>query len=575
MGYEIILQDAPKNYTFDQDKIMSPSETVKRFRAKAAALDLDILSQTRRIDNGRLDIPVFFSECGADARRVTGTNKQMGKGGTPEQSEASAVMELVERFSFFSFAEDEKNFTHATPEELGEEALDYALITQSVHDDEAEALKVKPIFDALPLQWTKGYDLTDKKEVNIPFNWFYMINEFNGPSAGNCTEEALTQGICELVERHVCSRVSREKLKVPGIRLDSFKDPLVRELLAKYDAQGIQVYASDLSLDTGISTVAVLAWDPATFPETSEIVWTAGTAPSPEKAMSRALTEVAQLGGDFNTGSNYVASGLPKFTDIKAAEYITHPETMVDAAELPDLSADNMKVEVESLIQILANKGYHLLSICTTHAGLDIPAYYTIMPGAHFRERADEASVGMFAARLITENSHPILAIGQLEELEVLLPGKYYTSFYKGLMLSALDEAEDAITQFQAALDRDPVRRNLPDICSHMAAAQKDSGLLDEALETCQTGLDADPQRPDILNTAGACCFMKKDFKTAITYFEKALDVDPSQAINYANMGSCYRELGEPAVAVKFYEMALKIDPTIEFARDNIKKLKQ
>jgi ribosomal protein S12 methylthiotransferase accessory factor len=506
---------------------------------------------------------------------VTGTNKQMGKGGTPEQSEASAVMELVERFSFFSFAEDENNFTHATPEQLGEEALDYALITQSVHDDEAEALKVKPIFDALPLQWTKGYDLTDKKEVNIPFNWFYMINEFNGPSAGNCTEEALTQGICELVERHVCSRVSREKLKVPGISLDSFKDPLVRELLAKYDTQGIQVYASDLSLDTGIPTVAVLAWDPSTFPETSEIVWTAGTAPSPEKAMSRALTEVAQLAGDFNSGSNYVASGLPKFTNIKAAEYITHPETMVEAADLPDLSADNMKVEVESLIQILADKGFHLLSICTTHPGLDIPAYYTIMPGAHFRERADEASVGMFAARLITENSHPILAIGQLDELETLLPGKYYTSFYKGLMLSALEEAEEAIAQFQAALDRDPVRRNLPDICSHMAAAQKDSGLLDQALETCQTGLDADPQRPDILNTAGACCFMKKDFKTAITYFENALDVDPSQAINYANMGSCYRELKEPAVAVKFYEMALKIDPTIEFARDNIKKLKQ
>jgi ribosomal protein S12 methylthiotransferase accessory factor len=402
-----------------------------------------------------------------------------------------------------------------------------------------------------------------------------MINEFNGPSAGNCTEEALTQGICELVERHACSRVSREKLKVPGIRLDSFKDPLVRELLAKYDAQGIEVYASDLSLDTGIPTVAVLAWDPSTFPESSEIVWTAGTAPSPEKAMSRALTEVAQLAGDFNTGSNYVASGLPKFSDIKTAEYITHPETMVDAAELPDLSADNMKVEVESLIRILAEKGFHLLSICTTHEGLDIPAYYTIMPGAHFRERADEASVGMFAARLITENSHPILAIGELDELESLLPGKYYTSFYKGLMLTALEEGEEAIAQFQAALDRGPVRRNLPDICSHMAAAQKDSGLLDQALETCQTGLDADPQRPDILNTAGACCFMKKDFKTAITYFEKALDVDPSQAINYANMGSCYRELGEPAVAVKFYEMALKIDPTLEFARDNIKKLKQ
>ena len=108
MGYKIELKDAKKGYTYDQDKIMSPEETVKRFKERTAALDLDILSQTRRIDNGRLDIPVFFSECGTDARRVTGTKKQMGKGGTPEQSEASAVMELGERFSFFSFVNKNK-----------------------------------------------------------------------------------------------------------------------------------------------------------------------------------------------------------------------------------------------------------------------------------------------------------------------------------------------------------------------------------------------------------------------------------------------------------------------------------
>ena len=33
----------------------------------------------------------------------------MGKGGTPDQSEASAVMELAERFSFFSFVKNEDN----------------------------------------------------------------------------------------------------------------------------------------------------------------------------------------------------------------------------------------------------------------------------------------------------------------------------------------------------------------------------------------------------------------------------------------------------------------------------------
>lgn len=574
MGYEINLKDAPKGYTYDQDKIMSPRETVKRFREKTAALELDILSQTRRIDNGRLDIPVFFSECGVDAKKVTGTNKQMGKGGTPEQSEASAVMELAERFSFFSFVHQEDNFFYATPDALGEEAMDYSQIIKSVHDNEADALKVKPVFDRLPLQWTKGYNLTRKKEVNIPFNWFYMINEFNGPSAGNCNEEALSQGICELVERHTSSLVSHGRLNVPGIRLDSFTDPLVKEMLEKYRKQGIEVYATDFTLDTGIPTIGVMAWDPDTFPDMSEIVWTAGTSPDPEKAMSRALTEVAQLAGDFNSGANYVASGLPKFTDIKDAAFITHPKTMIDAADLPDLSSDNIREEVENLVNTLAERDYDILVINTMHKGLEIPAFYSIIPGAHFRERATAASVGMFSARLITENYDPVQALTRLDDLEEALPGQYYTSFYKGLMLAAIHDHEEALKEFETAMERDPVRMNLPDIYSHMGACLKDLEQYDKGIDACKKGLEIDPQRPDMFNTAGACCFMTQAYEPAIEYFEKALEVDPSLAINYANIGSCYRELRETPLALKYYEMALKVDPSIDFARDNIEKLK-
>lgn len=574
MHYKIELKDAIKGYTYDQDKIMSPEETVARFKEKTAGLNLNILSRTRRIDNGRLDIPVFFSECGTDAINVIGTKKQMGKGGTPEQSEASAVMELAERFSFFSFVKNEKNFFYSTPKELGEKALPFDQIIKSVHDNKEDALKVKPIFDALPLKWTRGYNLTKKKEVLIPFNWFYMINEFNGPSAGNCTEEALSQGICELVERHVSSIVSHETRNIPGIDLDSFTDPLVIELLGKYKKQGIHVHASDFSLDTGIPTIGVLAWDPATFPHMSEIVWTAGTSPDPQKAMSRALTETAQLSGDFNSGSNYVASGLPKFTNIKEARFITHPDKMISVNELPDLSNNNIKIEVENLIHALKEIGYDLLAISTRHEALEIPAFYSILPGAHFRERAVAASVGMFLARLITENFDPVEALSRLDELEKALPGKYYTSFYKGLMLNAILDPEAALQEFETALDRRPVKLNLPDICSHMGACLKDLEHYDRAIAICKQGLEIDAQRPDMYNTMGFCYFMLKNHKTAITFFENALEVDPSLAINYANIGSNYRELGETRLAIKYYEMALKIDPTIEFAKDNIEKLK-
>ncbi len=574
MSYKIELTDAIKGYTYDQDKIMSPEETVTRFKKKTAALNLDILSRTRRIDNGRLDIPVFFSECGTDAKDVIGTKKQMGKGGTPEQSEASAVMELAERFSFFSFVKNEANFIYSTPNDLGETALAYEQIIKSVHDNREEALKAKKIFDDLPLKWTRGYDLTTKKEVLIPFNWFYMINEFNGPSAGNCTEEALSQGICELVERHTSSLVSHDALNVPGINLDTFTDPLVIEMLNKFKKEGLEVYASDFSLDTGIPTIGVLAWDPDTFPEMSEIVWTAGTSPDPQKAMSRALTETAQLAGDFNSGSNYVASGLPKFTNIKDAEFITRPRKMIHIDELPNLSSNNIKTEVENLIQAMAEKNYQVLAISTMHKTLEIPAFYSIIPGAHFRERAVAASVGMFSARLITESFDPAKALSRLDDLEEALPGKYYTSFYKGLMFNALYDQDAALKEFETALDRDPERLNMPDIYSHMGACLKDLQRYEKAVEICENGLEIDEQRPDMFNTMGFCHFMMKNHETAITCFENALEVDPSLAINYANIGSNYREMGDIKLAVKYYEMALKIDPSITFARDNIEKLK-
>jgi ribosomal protein S12 methylthiotransferase accessory factor len=429
------------------------------------------------------------------------------------------------------------------------------------------------VFDDLPLKWTRGYDLTQKREVLVPFNWFYMINEFNGPSAGNCTEEALSQGICELVERHVSSRVSHENLKVPGINLGSFTDPLVVELLAKYKKEGLKVYASDFSLDTGISTIGVLAWDPATFPGMSEIVWTAGTSPDPEKAMSRALTETAQLAGDFNSGSNYVASGLPKFTDIKDAGFITHPEQMINADELPDLSDQNIKIEVENLIHALDARGFGVIAISTMHEALEIPAFYAIIPGAHFRERAAAASVGMFSARLITESFDPVEALSRLDDLEKALPGKYYTSFYRGLMLTSLGDQTAALSEFETALNRNPATLNLPDIYSHMGACLKDLEAYERAVKVCDQGIAIDAQRPDMFNTMGFCHFMLKNHETAITCFEKALAVDPSLAINYANIGSNYRELGEIGLAVKYYEMALKIDPSIGFARDNIQKL--
>ena len=76
----LVFEDCLKTFTTDQDKAIRPEDTLKRFYAKVKTLDCVILNEVKRIDNGRLDIPVYFSICGDDARALTGTKKQMGKG---------------------------------------------------------------------------------------------------------------------------------------------------------------------------------------------------------------------------------------------------------------------------------------------------------------------------------------------------------------------------------------------------------------------------------------------------------------------------------------------------------------
>lgn len=573
MTEPIVLKDIYKQSTRDLDKTLPPEETVRRFKRKIEEMELKILDEVVRIDNGRLDIPVYMSYCGPDAEKVTGTRKQMGKGATPEQAEASAVMELGERFSFFSYYHAPGNFITATRKELTAPALPFESIARSVHDTSEDLDRARKIFEELPLRWARGYNLTQGAPVLIPFDWFFTINEFNGACAGNCVEEALNQGICEVVERHVSSVVSRGRLNVPGIDPDSVSDPVVRGMIEKFRRAGIRVHLSDFTLDTGIPTVAVLAWDPATFPDKSEIVWTAGTTPNPQKSLSRALSETAQLGGDFNTGSNFLASGLPKFTDIDEARYITHPERLHPIGALPDLSHDNLKLEIEHLMSALSRHHMDVLAVDVTHRGLGIPAFYTIIPGAHFRERAEGGSVGMFCAKLIAETNPAPLAIMELREVERQIPDKYYIQFYLGSAYLDMGETETALKCLNRALELDPAPQDAPSIYSFMGVCLKEMERYREALAVLDKGLQLDPDRTDLYNLKGFCHFKLKEHEQAIESFKAVLRINPGSAIDYANIASNYRDMGNREKAIFYYQMALSIDPSITFARESLERL--
>ena len=570
-------QDCFKSYTFDQDKVCSPVETVNRFKKRLGEVNLDILQEVRRIDTGRLDIPVYFSVCGKDARETIGNKKQMGKGSTPEQSQASACMELAERFSFFSFKKNPANFIHDTYGRLkakGERVLDLAYLLQSVHDETTPPALLEELIADLPMQWVWASNLSRGEEVLVPFSWFYAINEFNGPSAGNTYEEAILQGVSEIVERHVCALVTRERVKAPLIDPDSLKDPVSRELIEKFRRHNIELYLNDFTLDTGIPTVGALAIDRSTFPATSEIVYTAGTTPDPEKALIRALTEVAQLAGDFESKSNYVASGLPKPLTMEEVEYITKPGRTVAIDELPNLSDNNMRVEIERCLAALERLGMEVLVVNTMHPDLQVPTIYTIVPGAHFRERSMIQNAGLFVAKLVHERIDDLVEQSrQLIRLRELLPDAYYLEFYLGKNLVAVGQHEQAIKHFELALSLKPEAEDVPYIYSFLGECLKEMGRYEKALTALYEGLTHDEERPDLHNLLGFCHFKLGDHAAAVLHFARAVELNPASAIDYANLGVNLRKLGRDEEAVVHLAIAVDLDPTLDFARSHLAEL--
>ncbi len=571
MSSTVALRDCYKAFRHDQDKVRTPAETLKWARERLGLLNLDILTRTMRIDTGRLGIPVYISLCGEDATRVTGTKKQMGKGATPEQSEASALMELLERFSFFHFIQHHP-FPTCRYADVASQAISPALLKRSVYDASTPDELCRSFLEDFPLRWVSAYNLTRKQDQLVPIDWFYLINEYNGPASGNTMEEAILQSLCEVVERHVGSIISHEHRRTASIDLDSLRDPAAIELVERFRSQGINLYVSDFSLDTGIPTVGALAYDPSTYPEKSEIVFTAGTTSNPEKSLCRALTEIAQLAGDFQTHTSYKPT-LPKYESLEEARYLMDGSSAVSIHSLPNLDNDNLRVEIDRCVEALAKIDLEVLVVNVTHPVLQVPAVYTIIPGAHFLDRTRDTDFAQHAARTLLRSHQGDDMAPHMDRILGHFGPRYDLTFFLAHSLELQGDVASALELFQKALDQDPDSREIASIYVHLASCHKDLGQYDDALSALDAAEEHNDRLKEIYNLRGFCYYMLKRHQEAITAFERAIELDPGSGIDYANIGSNLRELGFREEAIKLYKIALELDPTIEFARDNIGRL--
>ncbi len=569
-----------KGYASDQDKAVDPVSTVAALRSRLASLPLSILAETRRIDGGRLGIPVFLSVCGADAKAIMPTRKQMGKGASAAQAEASALMELMERYGFFTYwerlPEAEVLSWSEAEARFGAALMPLQEVISACHDSigESDARKIMDLRRWIFVPATRIPGQGEEAEIRyVPLDLFRRLGEFNGSSAGNTDVESLLQGACELVERHVCCLIDRKQPELPGIALtpEAIADPVLRELLAKFHQNGITVLLKDCSLGMPVPTIGAIAWDPATFPGRSEIVFTAGTASSPAKAALRALTEVAQLAGDFNSSACYEASGLPKYASIDEAAWLcAGPQVSLDS--LPSLEEPDMLDELRALSSGLKALGFPLYAVATTNPDTQTPSHYSFAPGLCFRERDRNASLGLFVGRMISEESDdaaPALAL-----LASVYPDAHFLPFFKGMIALRAGDAEAALHAFALAEERQPEEDSRALAAFYHAYTYTLSGAWEAALPGLSRAARLCPDMKEYKNLLGVCLFKLGRYQEAAREFEDILArLDKGSVMDIQNLGLCHKFLGNADKARHYLEAALSIDPALEAARVHLAEL--
>ena len=192
----IKLKSSPKQYTLDQDKTRDPQATVK--------YALEHLKARYDLSNLKIEKPVVVIPGSCQCSVLSDQFATSGKGMTPDQCQASGIMEFAERYAWLHF--DYKHYDGFTiksyREILGQNVPtvdpEYFLSNFIAVQDREKLMAEIP---DIPLKWIKGTCLTDETEFYYPINWHNMVFSSNGLASGNTFEESVMQALCEVVER--------------------------------------------------------------------------------------------------------------------------------------------------------------------------------------------------------------------------------------------------------------------------------------------------------------------------------------------------------------------------------------
>lgn len=385
MGLE--LKRCPKISASTGIRIIPPEETIKRVSPMLEKVGIEEVEDITDIDN--LRIPVYSVYRKMTAKGTFGNYN--GKGVTPDQAKASAIMEAMERYS--AELRETDTIVCGTLEEMRNASVPYLEPADMILP-----ARVMNGLEASEIAWTKCYDILRGENVWVPacavFYPYYPDGDLqlfrfhtNGIAAGNTIEEAILHAMFEVIERDAWSIAESLNMTKADVIIDS-EDSIPGKLLRLFKDAGVEVNLKNLTVDTGVTTIAASSDDIRTKdPEMLSIGL--GAHLDPEIAVIRALTEVAQSRTTHKHGLKINAElqkktrdmGYENIKKVNALWYRSN-KNKIKLSELKNEATPYVLDDIELVLGKIMNAGFDRVVVANlTRPEIGIPVVRVIIPG--------------------------------------------------------------------------------------------------------------------------------------------------------------------------------------------------
>ena len=387
-------------------KEVKPEETVKKIKEILNNLGIEVEEKwinKSSVNTYSLRICIKGSDIG-----------QNGKGMTREFAMASGYAEFLERlqnglFRFrmekptkelpFINVPDEKYFS--IDEFLGKRNsfLENILIQNNKNDKTEKEQKefLRKILNAdymdknnKTYNYIPYYSVKNKEIQYIPDKLFSYLYDTNGMCAGNSNEEALIEGLSEILERYSAYKIFKEKICLPEIPNEYIKKfPKVekmKEILDKNDKYFYRLVDCSFGGKYPVAGLYLIEKN------TGKFGFKMGAHPDYGIAMERCFTEAAQGVDifeyaesnifDFYEGEKNDEKSLTNFmlTNLSSVPYeVIGNKPTYDFVEMPDVSNLSNKEILKKLVNIILNDGKDILVRDVNVLGF--PAFSIAVPG--------------------------------------------------------------------------------------------------------------------------------------------------------------------------------------------------